>query len=43
MTPTLITTAQNTWCPGCGNFAIQHMAKRGDRQAAIRERLNGAV
>jgi len=21
---TLITQAQNTWCPGCGNFSIQH-------------------
>ena len=23
----LITDAQNTWCPGCGNFSIQHMLK----------------
>ncbi len=23
-TPTLISQAKNTWCPGCGNFAIQH-------------------
>jgi 2-oxoglutarate ferredoxin oxidoreductase subunit beta len=23
----LITSAQNTWCPGCGNFAIQHALK----------------
>jgi len=23
----LITPAQNTWCPGCGNFSIQHMLK----------------
>ncbi len=23
----LITDAQNTWCPGCGNFAIQHTIK----------------
>jgi 2-oxoglutarate ferredoxin oxidoreductase subunit beta len=23
----LITDAQNTWCPGCGNFAIQHTLK----------------
>jgi 2-oxoglutarate/2-oxoacid ferredoxin oxidoreductase subunit beta len=23
----LITTAQNTWCPGCGNFSIQHTLK----------------
>lgn len=23
----LITSAQNTWCPGCGNFAIQHVVK----------------
>ncbi|MFA4861591.1 thiamine pyrophosphate-dependent enzyme [Methanoregula sp.] len=23
----LITEAQNTWCPGCGNFAIQHTLK----------------
>ncbi len=27
MTRTLITSAQNTWCPGCGNFAIQHTLK----------------
>ena len=27
MTRTLITGAQNTWCPGCGNFAIQHTLK----------------
>lgn len=24
---TLVTSAQNTWCPGCGNFAIQHAMK----------------
>lgn len=23
----LISPAQNTWCPGCGNFAIEHMMK----------------
>ncbi|MDD1727954.1 MAG: thiamine pyrophosphate-dependent enzyme [Methanospirillum sp.] len=23
----LVTSAQNTWCPGCGNFAIQHAIK----------------
>lgn len=23
----LITPAQNTWCPGCGNFSIQHMMR----------------
>ncbi|NMB79893.1 MAG: 2-oxoacid:ferredoxin oxidoreductase subunit beta [Methanomicrobiales archaeon] len=28
MTPrNLITPAQNTWCPGCGNFTIQHTLK----------------
>jgi 2-oxoglutarate/2-oxoacid ferredoxin oxidoreductase subunit beta len=27
MTRNLITPAQNTWCPGCGNFAIQHTLK----------------
>ncbi|MEN6443331.1 MAG: thiamine pyrophosphate-dependent enzyme [Methanoregula sp.] len=27
MTRTLITGAQNTWCPGCGNFTIQHTLK----------------
>lgn len=27
MSRTLVTTAQNTWCPGCGNFAIQHALK----------------
>lgn len=27
MTRSLITGAQNTWCPGCGNFAIQHTIK----------------
>jgi len=24
---TLITDARNTWCPGCGNFSIQHALK----------------
>lgn len=23
----LISSAENTWCPGCGNFAVQHMMK----------------
>lgn len=23
----LVTDAQNTWCPGCGNFTIQHALK----------------
>jgi 2-oxoglutarate ferredoxin oxidoreductase subunit beta len=23
----LISPAQNTWCPGCGNFSIEHMVK----------------
>jgi 2-oxoglutarate ferredoxin oxidoreductase subunit beta len=23
----LVTDAQNTWCPGCGNFSIQHTLK----------------
>ena len=23
----LITPVQNTWCPGCGNFSIQHMMR----------------
>ena len=23
----IITDAQNTWCPGCGNFSIQHTLK----------------
>lgn len=23
----LITDAKNTWCPGCGNFSIQHTLK----------------
>ena len=27
MTRTLITGAQNTWCPGCGNFSLQHTLK----------------
>jgi 2-oxoglutarate ferredoxin oxidoreductase subunit beta len=27
MTRNLITPTQNTWCPGCGNFAIQHTLK----------------
>jgi len=27
MTRDLITGAQNTWCPGCGNFVIQHALK----------------
>lgn len=24
---TLVASTQNTWCPGCGNFAIQHALK----------------
>lgn len=24
----LVTEARNTWCPGCGNFAIQHTLKK---------------
>jgi 2-oxoglutarate ferredoxin oxidoreductase subunit beta len=35
MTRQLITAAQNTWCPGCGNFAIQHTLK--DVLAAVEE------
>ena len=27
MTRNLITPAQNTWCPGCGNFSLQHTLK----------------
>jgi len=27
MTRNLVTDAVNTWCPGCGNFAIQHAVK----------------
>ncbi|MDO9550026.1 MAG: thiamine pyrophosphate-dependent enzyme [Methanoregula sp.] len=27
MTRPLITDAQNTWCPGCGNFTLQHTLK----------------
>jgi 2-oxoglutarate ferredoxin oxidoreductase subunit beta len=27
MTRQLITDTQNTWCPGCGNFSIQHTLK----------------
>ena len=27
MTRELITSAQNTWCPGCGSFALQHTFK----------------
>jgi 2-oxoglutarate/2-oxoacid ferredoxin oxidoreductase subunit beta len=27
MPRTLITGARNTWCPGCGNFTIQHTLK----------------
>ena len=23
----IITDTQNTWCPGCGNFSIQHTLK----------------
>lgn len=23
-----ISNAQNTWCPGCGNFSIQRTLKR---------------
>lgn len=25
--PDLITSAKNTWCPGCGNFSLQHALK----------------
>jgi 2-oxoglutarate ferredoxin oxidoreductase subunit beta len=28
MTRQIVTGAQNTWCPGCGNFSIQHMLKQ---------------
>jgi 2-oxoglutarate/2-oxoacid ferredoxin oxidoreductase subunit beta len=27
MTRALVTDAENTWCPGCGNFTIQHTLK----------------
>ena len=27
MTRPLVTEARNTWCPGCGNFTIQHAIK----------------
>jgi len=27
MTRPLVTAAENTWCPGCGNFTIQHTLK----------------
>ena len=27
MTRQLVTNTQNTWCPGCGNFSIQHTLK----------------
>ena len=27
MTRPLVTNAENTWCPGCGNFTIQHTLK----------------
>jgi 2-oxoglutarate ferredoxin oxidoreductase subunit beta len=27
MARVLITDAQNTWCPGCGNFSLQHTLK----------------
>jgi 2-oxoglutarate ferredoxin oxidoreductase subunit beta len=37
---TLVTDAPNTWCPGCGNFAIQHMAKQVVQESGIpRERI----
>jgi 2-oxoglutarate ferredoxin oxidoreductase subunit beta len=35
MNPTLITDAQNTWCPGCGNFSIQHQAKLAILESGI--------
>jgi 2-oxoglutarate ferredoxin oxidoreductase subunit beta len=35
MNPTLITGAQNTWCPGCGNFSIQHQAKQAIQESGI--------
>ena len=36
----LITEAQNTWCPGCGNFAIQHTLKN---LLANREKDGGSL
>lgn len=43
MTDGLITGAQNTWCPGCGNFAIQHALKdvilRMEREGTLRENI----
>lgn len=43
MTKGLITGAQNTWCPGCGNFAIQHAVKdvilRLETEGIPRERI----
>lgn len=35
---TLITGAQNTWCPGCGNFTIQFALRN-----AIQELVDGGV
>lgn len=35
----MITPAQNTWCPGCGNFVIQ-FALRDAIQSAVREGLD---
>ena len=39
----LISDAQNTWCPGCGNFSIQFTLKAVleelDRGEPIRPRL----
>jgi len=43
MTGGLITGAQNTWCPGCGNFAIEHAVKdvilRLEAEGTPRERI----
>ena len=43
----LITPVQNTWCPGCGNFSIQHMmrshAEISEEGIPIEVRLLGGI
>ncbi len=35
----LISPAQNTWCPGCGNFSVQHMVKSAIAELSDEEEI----
>ncbi len=35
----LISPAENTWCPGCGNFSIEHMMKSAIAELSEEERI----